>query len=268
MTQDTGTALINIDRAIFANDFGALTQDERVLHGKRMCESIGIRYETQPIKWILMKGGKWVPYAGKDASDQLRAKHNISVEVTSRDVKDGLITVHARATAPSGRRDEDFGVVPVAGLRGDEAANAVMKAVTKAKRRVTLSICGLGMMDESEIASLTPTFDDLGHGSIRSTPTLTSESLPPSEIKQPPEAPIEKPVEPHEIERDGDDEAAWRAWTKTLLAHVRAAPDANTINEWTTENFEQLTELQKASVRLSAHTIDEINAEIAKHVTP
>jgi hypothetical protein len=28
------------------------------------------------------------------------------------------------------------------------------KAVTKAKRRVTLSICGLGMLDESEVASI------------------------------------------------------------------------------------------------------------------
>jgi hypothetical protein len=31
-----------------------------------------------------------------------------------------------------------------------------MKAETKAKRRVTLSICGLGMLDESEVESLPP----------------------------------------------------------------------------------------------------------------
>ena len=29
-----------------------------------------------------------------------------------------------------------------------------MKAVTKAKRRVTLSICGLGMLDETEVESI------------------------------------------------------------------------------------------------------------------
>jgi hypothetical protein len=33
-------------------------------------------------------------------------------------------------------------------------ANALMKAETKAKRRVTLSICGLGMLDESEVESI------------------------------------------------------------------------------------------------------------------
>ena len=37
---------------------------------------------------------------------------------------------------------------------GDPIANAFMKAETKAKRRGTLSICGLGMLDESEIASI------------------------------------------------------------------------------------------------------------------
>jgi len=32
--------------------------------------------------------------------------------------------------------------------------NALMKAVTKAKRRVTLSICGLGMLDETEVETI------------------------------------------------------------------------------------------------------------------
>jgi len=239
MTDDTGTAIINIDRAIFNNDFGPLTPDERVLHGKRICESIGINHHTQPIKWIQMRGGKWVPYADKNCSDQLRAKYNITVEVTSRDIKDGLLTVHARATAPNGRRDEDFGVVPVAGLRGEEASNAVMKAVTKAKRRVTLSICGMGgMMDESEIESMTPTFADLGHGSIRSTPPLTAESLPPSKITQPP--PKADKDAPHEIELIDDD---WSVWGTTLVACMRRAPDIDAIDLWIDANQDRLHEL-------------------------
>ncbi|MDU5950540.1 MAG: hypothetical protein E6Z15_26195, partial [Paenibacillus macerans] len=39
-------------------------------------------------------------------------------------------------------------------LTADELANAIMKAETKAKRRVTLSLSGLGMMDESEIETI------------------------------------------------------------------------------------------------------------------
>jgi len=46
------------------------------------------------------------------------------------------------------------GATSLAGLRGDNLANAFMRAETKAKRRVTLSICGLGFTDESEVDSI------------------------------------------------------------------------------------------------------------------
>ncbi len=44
--------------------------------------------------------------------------------------------------------------MPIEGLKGEARANAIMKCVTKAKRRVTLSICGLGMLDETEVDSI------------------------------------------------------------------------------------------------------------------
>ena len=55
---------------------------------------------------------------------------------------------------PSGRTDESVGAVSLEGLKGDHRANALMKCETKAKRRVTLSICGLTFLDESEIESI------------------------------------------------------------------------------------------------------------------
>jgi hypothetical protein len=61
------------------------------------------------------------------------------------------LIVHARAKDKSGRDDEDFGVVAFKGGGGEFMANAMMKAVTKAKRRVTLSISGLGFLDETEV---------------------------------------------------------------------------------------------------------------------
>jgi hypothetical protein len=45
--------------------------------------------------------------------------------------------------------------VAIGTLRGDALANAIMKCETKAKRRLTLSLCGLGMLDESEIETVT-----------------------------------------------------------------------------------------------------------------
>jgi hypothetical protein len=156
------------------------------------------------------------------------------------EAKNGLLTVHVSATDKTGRKDEDYGVVSVQGLSGEAASNAFMKAVTKAKRRVTLSISGLGFSDEEEIESITPAFSDPGHGSIRHTPQLTKDSLPP---KYPPtgktyeqatredldRAPIEKAAEPvpYRIERrDGED---WGAWCRTMVAAMRSVPDVETI---------------------------------------
>ena len=42
----------------------------------------------------------------------------------------------------------------IGGLKGDALANGLMKAETKAKRRVTLSLCGLGMLDDSEVETI------------------------------------------------------------------------------------------------------------------
>jgi hypothetical protein len=50
--------------------------------------------------------------------------------------------------------DAAKGAVSVQGLKGEALANALMKAETKAKRRATLSICGLGFLDETEIEDI------------------------------------------------------------------------------------------------------------------
>jgi hypothetical protein len=65
-----------------------------------------------------------------------------------------LITVTVRGRTRDGREDVEIGVVSVAGLRGDALANAEMKALTKAKRRLTLSLAGLGWLDETEAESI------------------------------------------------------------------------------------------------------------------
>ena len=42
----------------------------------------------------------------------------------------------------------------IAGLKGEALSNAMMRAEAKAKRRVALSLCGLGMIDDSEVDSI------------------------------------------------------------------------------------------------------------------
>ena len=142
-----------VDDVVARGDLSNLSPEQRVIHYHNVCRSLGLNPLTQPFAYITLNG-KLQLYAKRDACDQLRKLHGINVEIPDRSVHDGLLTVHARATDKTGRRDEDFGVVSIAGLRGDVAANAVLKAVTKAKRRVTLSICGLGFLDETEVETI------------------------------------------------------------------------------------------------------------------
>ena len=134
-------------------DLEGLRPVERAEYYGRVCESVGLNPLTQPFKYIKLNGALRL-YATKDASEQLRQIHKIALVISDRQRTDDLMIVTARATTPDGRTDESIGAVSIAGLKGENLANAIMKAETKAKRRVTLSICGLGWLDETEVADI------------------------------------------------------------------------------------------------------------------
>lgn len=143
----------DIERALVQGDISKMTPEQRVRYVGAVCSSLGLNPLTRPFEYVNL-GGKVVLYAKRDAADQLRKIHGISIEVVSRTVDDGILTVHVRAIDKTGRRDEDFGAVSIANLKGENLANATLKAVTKAKRRVTLSIAGLGLLDETEVETI------------------------------------------------------------------------------------------------------------------
>jgi hypothetical protein len=138
-----------------SGDLSKLTAEQRVSFYNRVCESLGLNPLTQPFAYLRLSG-KEILYAKKDATEQLRFLHHISIDPKgfTREVIEGVYVVTAPASMPSGRTDVSTGAVPIDGITGEARANAMMKAETKAKRRVTLSICGLGMLDESEIESI------------------------------------------------------------------------------------------------------------------
>lgn len=144
-----------IEKVVVEGDLSKLTPQERVLYYRQVCESLGLNPLTRPFDYIVLNG-RLTLYARRDATDQLRRAHGISVQIISREFVEalGLYVVTARATAPDGRTDEAVGAVSVKGLSGEALANAIMKAETKAKRRVTLSLVGLGWTDESEVESI------------------------------------------------------------------------------------------------------------------
>lgn len=149
-SEDAGAALA---RVILEGDLSRLSPEQKVTHYNATCQSLGVNPLTRPLEYIRLNG-KEVLYARKDCTDQLRALRKVTVTVVDRVIVDGLCIVTARASMPDGRADEEIGAVPLGNLAGEARANAIMKAMTKAKRRVTLSICGLGFLDETEVADI------------------------------------------------------------------------------------------------------------------
>lgn len=141
--------LMAIETALVKGDLSLLTTEQRIIHVKNVCESLGINPLTRPFDYISYQG-KLVLYANKDCASQLRKKDNVSLEVKSTVLTDNIYTVTVSARSGC-RTDEEIGVLDVTGLKGTALANAMMKTLTKAKRRATLSICGLGFPDESEV---------------------------------------------------------------------------------------------------------------------
>ncbi len=144
------TQLGNIERVIAGGDISRLSPEERVQYYKRLCDMMGLNPLTKPFEYITLQG-KLVLYATKGCAEQLRKIHKISVRITDRQTINDVYVVTVEASGPDGRVDGATGAVPIQGLKGLDLANAFLKCETKAKRRVTLSICGLNMLDETEV---------------------------------------------------------------------------------------------------------------------
>jgi len=152
LAQQTPAALL--EKVVIGGDLKALTPQERLAYYKSTCESLGLNPLTRPFEYIVLNG-KLTLYARKDATEQLRKLHNLSIVKLEREVTDGVYCVFAYVESlDGGRKDSSLGAVHIEGLKGDAKANAMMKAETKAKRRATLSICGLGLLDETEIETI------------------------------------------------------------------------------------------------------------------
>lgn len=160
MAQNPNTALaVNHDDAALAaiaatkNDLSLLTEEQRAQLYGAVCQSVGINPLTSPFEYIKLNG-KLTLYAKKGATDQIRETRGISITNIQKEVFEGVLMVTVSATDKTGRTDSDVGAVAIKGLQGEALANAHMKALTKAKRRVTLSLAGLGFLDDTEVDSI------------------------------------------------------------------------------------------------------------------
>jgi hypothetical protein len=142
-----------IEEALVGGNLAALSVELRNVYYKHVCQSLGLNPLTKPFEYLVLNN-KLVLYATKNCTEQIRKIHGISLYITSREKMADIYVVTARAKDREGREDESTGAVTLGTLKGDALCNALMKAETKAKRRATLSIAGLGMLDETEIETI------------------------------------------------------------------------------------------------------------------
>ncbi|MDP2950698.1 MAG: hypothetical protein Q8P22_14340 [Chloroflexota bacterium] len=189
MTQDLATREANaalMEKVVIQGDLKELTPKERVTYYFKVCESLGLNPYTRPFQYIVLNN-KLTLYAAKDCTEQLRRRDAISVSLPSKETIGDVYVVTAKATTKEGRTDESTGVVTIKGLGGEFLANAFMKAETKAKRRVTLSISGLGWLDESEVDTIkdaTIVEVDTETGEIRQPPAKPAAPAPKPPVAQ------------------------------------------------------------------------------------
>ena len=152
ITEVPAVSAETLEHVLGTGDLSKLTMPQRVEYYRRTCESLGLNPLTRPIRFLTLNGTMQL-YFTRDGTDQLRKVNGITLHVVDRVAEAGVYSVTVRARDKHGREDEDIGAV-VLPQGGESRANALMKAITKAKRRVTLSICGLGQTDESELDTM------------------------------------------------------------------------------------------------------------------
>lgn len=255
---------ITIEKVLIQGNLAELKPEERVAYYNRVCESLGLNPLTGPFDYLNFQG-KLKLYAKRDATDQLRRIYNVSVRVTNREVIDGVLTVTAVATLPDGREDEDIGALTVAGLKGDALALATMKATTKAKRRVTLSICGLGWLDESEVEDEPRAEEPAPRRTKKTLATIKANAaLPPATAKEfdaaakeiaettppPSETPIAKAAE---VERqpgaDSEEDAGGPPTADELIAKIGEIEHQKHAENWRAKHRLDVEALDDAGQR-------------------
>ena len=142
-----------LESLVLRGDIAGLTPPQRVDYYVRLCGVLGLDPTTQPLAYLKLSG-KEVLYVTRGATDRLAARHNLN-----REIIDGpkvidlggtkLVIAVCKVTLPNGRYETATATVPLT-----DPANVLMKCETKAKRRATLAILGVGMLDESELDTI------------------------------------------------------------------------------------------------------------------
>ena len=149
------------DLVLSGGDLSKLTTEQRTDYLVRLCNQLGLNPLLKPFDFIPNGKGGLLLYANKSCAAQLRDAYNISIIqlyagplMYGEEMVKDVYQVIVLATMPSKegvRQQVEVGASYVGGLKGEALANKIMHTMTKATRRATLAIKGIGIPDESEL---------------------------------------------------------------------------------------------------------------------
>ncbi len=142
-----------ITSLVINGDISRLSPAQKVSYYKQFCDKLGLDPMSQPFR-ILRLHGREILYCDRGGAQQLNKLHRLSHRIKARETVNNCYVVTAQASTPDGRTTESIGAVNIGNLKGESLCNAMMKAETKAKRRATLDLLGLGLLDETEVPPL------------------------------------------------------------------------------------------------------------------
>src|SRR6185295_5086978 len=115
-TTGTGELLHSL---VIHGDLSKMNEQQKLQYYMAFCDSLGLNPVTQPFK-ILKFQGKEILYATKDATEQLRKVHGISItEMTGEVQHDQTYVVTCKVKDKFGKTDMATGVVSIEGLKGE-----------------------------------------------------------------------------------------------------------------------------------------------------
>ena len=141
------------DAQAAGKDTSTLSREDRSALLVGLARKLGLNALSGAVMFLKTNGRETL-YVTKQGTDQIAAREKLRretikgpevIEIEKRKV----VLCQVRATHPDGRSE-----VSTATLALSDVVNDLMKCETKAKRRATLSVCGLGLLAEDEIETI------------------------------------------------------------------------------------------------------------------
>jgi hypothetical protein len=140
------------ERLVVNNDLSRLNPQERLQWYQAKCRIYGLDWRLAPFDYLALKTGLKL-YLNALGADMLRKSQKISITEAHWEFIEALCVATVVGQTPDGRVDREIGVVSLRGVPPDGLADLPMKALTKAKRRLVISMGAMGTDEDIEMGN-------------------------------------------------------------------------------------------------------------------